>query len=97
LTFGPTASWMPVIGQIVFELVTVPLPPPASSTPAPASVPITAIDSVPFGLSGRRPLFFSSTLPSSPSCSAVCWCAALVTVAVREPVCGLSNIPNANI
>ena len=43
------------------------------------------------------PLFFSMTVPSSPSCSAVCWCAALVTVAEREPVCGLSNMPNANI
>ena len=97
LTFGPTAFWMPVIGQIVLELVTVPLPPPASSTPAPPSVPITAIDSLPFGLSGRMPLFFSRTVPSSPSCSAVCWCAAEVTVAEREPVCGLSNMPKANI
>ncbi len=86
-----------MIGQIVLELVTVPLPPPASSTPAPASVPITAIDSVPFGFSGRIPLFFSRTEPSSLSCSAVCWCAAEVTVLVSEPVAGLSNMPKANI
>ena len=55
------------------------------------------MDSLPFGLSGSRPLFFSMTVPSSPSCSAVCWCAAVVTVAEREPVCGLSNMPKANI
>ncbi len=50
-----------------------------------------------FGFSGSRPLFFSRTVPSSPSCSAVCWCAAVVTVADSEPVAGLSNMPKANI
>ena len=62
-------------------------------------MPITAIDCLVagFGLSGRMPLFFSRTVPSSPSCSAVCWCAALVTVVDREPVAGLSNRPKANI
>jgi hypothetical protein len=65
LTFDPAAFWMPVIGQTVLALVTVPLPPPASSTAAPPSVPITAIDSLPVGLSGKMPLFFSRTEPSS--------------------------------
>ena len=90
---------MPVSGQTVVALSTPPLPPPASSTPAPPSVPITAIDCLllGFGFSGRMPLFFSRTVPSSPSCSAVCWCAALVTVADREPDAGLSNRPKANI
>ncbi len=93
----PTRFWIPVSGQTVPGLVTVALPPPIVCVPAPPSTPITAIDFVDAVDSGRIPLFFSSTVPSSAPCDATWACAGVVTVALGEPIGAWSKSPNANI
>ena len=85
--------WMPVIGQIVPELVTVPLPPPMVWVPAPPSTPITAIDEPLVVASGSTPLFLSRTVPSWAPWTATWVCACVVTVAAGDPLGALSNMP----
>ncbi len=88
---------MPWSGVTVPLELTAALPPPAVSGLVEASAPITAIEDVD-ELRGRMPAaFLSSTVPSSASCSAAVWSAALVGAWAGEPAVGLSNNPNANI
>src|SRR5258708_2337080 len=89
---------MPVRGETVPELVTPALPPPLVCTPAPPSLPRTAIEWVVAVDSGRRlPEFFNRTVPSSATWRAVVTWAGVVTTAPVEPVGALSNKPNLNI
>src|SRR4051812_26695876 len=93
----PARFWIPVSGETVPEEVTVALPPPTLTTPAPPSVPMTAIFFVVAVDSGSTPVFLSRTVLSSLTCRAVALCAAVVTTVPGEPVLVLSNRPKANI
>src|SRR5262249_40688930 len=77
--------------------VTNALPPPVSLVAAEAAGPITATVPPWLADSGRVPLFFSSTVPSSATWVATAWCALLVTLSWVLPVGGLLNKWNRNI
>ena len=74
------AAVMPCSGVTVPLELTDALPPPAVCGLVEASAPITAIELSAAVSGSTPPLFFSSTVPSSASCSASAWSAALVAV-----------------
>src|SRR5882757_4734608 len=88
---------MPCSGVTVPLDDTPALPPPAVSGLDEASAPMTAIDESDDDSGSTPPLFFSSTAPSSASCSASATCAELVAVSAGDPAGGWSNRPNPNI
>ena len=94
----PAAAWMPCSGVTLKVEVTWALPPPVSVGAAEAAGPITATVPAPVAASGRvPPEFFSSTVPASATEVETAWWAAVVTVALVDPVGGLLNSLNLNI
>src|ERR1700676_14743 len=86
---------MPCSGVTVPLELTPALPPPAVSGLDDASAPMTAMDFVDAGSGSTLPLFFSSTVPSSASCSASETCADVVAVWAGDPAGGSAKRPDA--